>query len=565
MWRGWRQMNRFRSNYLPEDAAETERQRSTTYKEETERMMWRALALLFPGGEQADPSPDRAAEETRRWLEKESVVIYEGVVEWDRCRVKVPVLLRKGKELILVQLYSKLWRERGTRVHPSRIQSRSLGNCIRETAKMRRVVEAAFPGLKTSVRLFFSNGSFRAGTDLYEKIASGIAEGSMVKSLFVEVDADEAVGAVLRQLENKSERLPSAGRRTTMEAKKGDAGSEKSGERKTGEQNPGEGRRGGKRSGVEFSSEGTSPEKEPPGFMDLYRGTPGRIAIGLRKKLQEISSRGGNLPLEWIRGELVNRLRNLRYPLHFIDFEAASSPIPLRKGNRPYQPVYFHFSCHTLHEDGRIRHRQWLNEDLRHHPHVRFAEELISVPDLSQGSIIQYSPFEKQTLQALRREFEREGKAGLRDDLNRLLQGDRFIDLKRWVQDWYYNRQMNSGLGLKGVLHSTLQISDFLQSEYGTSVLPDGEPVRLVREEGGRIHDPWRVIQLDESIGDGESAMHAWLYTRTPWCPPERSKRIRAGLRRYGWLDTLAMVMIFRHWQHRIQNVREGEDVLLWE
>lgn len=50
---------------------------------------------------------------------------------------------------------------------------------------------------------------------------------------------------------------------------------------------------------------------------------------------------------EWLdeRG-LRDELSGWEYPLHFIDFEASSSPLPYHLGMRPYQTVVFQWSSH---------------------------------------------------------------------------------------------------------------------------------------------------------------------------------------------------------------------------
>src|SRR5438094_10323512 len=45
-------------------------------------------------------------------------------------------------------------------------------------------------------------------------------------------------------------------------------------------------------------------------------------------------------------------LRQLRYPIHFLDFETFGTAIPLFDGLRPYRQVPFQFSMHTVRSEG---------------------------------------------------------------------------------------------------------------------------------------------------------------------------------------------------------------------
>jgi len=56
-------------------------------------------------------------------------------------------------------------------------------------------------------------------------------------------------------------------------------------------------------------------------------------------------------------------LGKLEYPIHFLDFETIDDALPRLEGTRPYQKVPFQFSCHVLHEDGRLEHFEYLHEE----------------------------------------------------------------------------------------------------------------------------------------------------------------------------------------------------------
>ena len=71
--------------------------------------------------------------------------------------------------------------------------------------------------------------------------------------------------------------------------------------------------------------------------------------------------RGGQpvIRLEGIR----HLLAQLERPIHFLDFETLAYAVPCFDGMRPYQAMPFQFSCHVLHRNGRLGHREYLHED----------------------------------------------------------------------------------------------------------------------------------------------------------------------------------------------------------
>jgi hypothetical protein len=53
---------------------------------------------------------------------------------------------------------------------------------------------------------------------------------------------------------------------------------------------------------------------------------------------------------------LREAMHSWKFPLHFIDFETSTVPLPFHVGRRPYEQIAFQFSHHIYHEDGRIEH-----------------------------------------------------------------------------------------------------------------------------------------------------------------------------------------------------------------
>ena len=63
---------------------------------------------------------------------------------------------------------------------------------------------------------------------------------------------------------------------------------------------------------------------------------------------------------EWFSQDLSDVVQEWNFPLHFIDFETCTVPLPFHKHEYPYSVIASQFSIHTLQEDGRVAHYEWL-------------------------------------------------------------------------------------------------------------------------------------------------------------------------------------------------------------
>jgi len=98
------------------------------------------------------------------------------------------------------------------------------------------------------------------------------------------------------------------------------------------------------------------------------------------------------------RIKLERFLAELKYPLHFLDFESLATAIPIFDGTRPYEQIPFQFSLHLVREVGAApEHRKFLAEG-RNDPRPEFMRQLVSAVE-SDGSIVVYNAaFEKGRL-----------------------------------------------------------------------------------------------------------------------------------------------------------------------
>jgi hypothetical protein len=585
---------------------------SENYQIESKIMMRRVLGIKFPGGKEAEKQHQEAIRQTENWLKSDQIIIYGGVVSWKNYHARLPVVVKEGIRVTLYQIHGKVWKSNKLKLDQTDSTNKKLAVYIREGAFKKWLISKVYPELQLSIRMCFPDSDFRAATEkLFSKVAFGEATKDDVKSLFVEVDGDEAIDSLMRnehgihthpfyqdksfeeQLEWMGQELRQAARSApfliTDSCKVCPYRSGFSNDMHVGcwESNLNGSHKHPKKHVFDLIGHGNSTEAQKdiffqedvllPAALDSFNGISvygnQTITIQQRRFLQLLSARGKELPLKWLKQKLSKVLKNLEYPLHFMDFEAATSAIPMQVSGHPYQPVFFQFSCHTLYKNGKLDHYQWIDTDPAGFPHERFVKKLTDIPKIMKGTIVQYSPFEKQALNMLFREFSRSSGKDTRYamKLQSLIKGpgntdyERFVDMNKLVRDYYYNRFMNQGLGLKQVLMSVLQSSDYLQEKYKDGIQFGDLHLKLIDNREGELTDPYLLNQnLNESIEDGSSAMHAWLHTKTPFCDTEQRQNIHHALKKYCSLDSFAMVIIFQEWLHLITNHQADGDLLIW-
>lgn len=90
-------------------------------------------------------------------------------------------------------------------------------------------------------------------------------------------------------------------------------------------------------------------------------------------------------------------------PVHFLDFEALSPSVPLFSGMRPWQPIPFQYSLHSLGADGALTHTGYLHRTATD-PRRALAEQLLdAVPPA--GRLVVYAEFESRILTDLAAAF----------------------------------------------------------------------------------------------------------------------------------------------------------------
>ena len=190
--------------------------------------------------------------------------------------------------------------------------------------------------------------------------------------------------------------------------------------------------------------------------------------------------------------------------LRFLDFEAAARPVPVWRGHHPYQRVPFQFSLHTLNEDGRVDHDEFIDlsgDD----PTVAFAHSLVKACGTSGPIFVYNASFEGQVIASLAL-----GLPELEANLRAI--GHRLVDLKPVTEQHYYHPDQRGRWGLKSVLPTL---------------------------GGGGDHS-----ELD-GVADGQMAVNAYLEATDPATPSPRVDELRQQLLAYCRLDTWALVRLW--------------------
>jgi hypothetical protein len=204
---------------------------------------------------------------------------------------------------------------------------------------------------------------------------------------------------------------------------------------------------------------------------------------------------------EYVSPELDEELTEVEYPIHFLDFETVSPPIPLYPHTRPYQAIPFQWSDHILSEEGDLAHLSYLfKEDTD--PREDFAVTLLEALG-DNGTIFTYSTYERRIVTELADYLpQRSGQL--------LATLDRFKDLQALIRGHFYNAAFYGSFSLKSVLPALVS-----SMSYG-----------------------------DLLIQEGTHASSQYLQMLNPNTPPEGKKKIEEALLAYCSHDTLAMVKI---------------------
>ncbi|MEX1131580.1 MAG: DUF2779 domain-containing protein, partial [Candidatus Woykebacteria bacterium] len=261
---------------------------------------------------------------------------------------------------------------------------------------------------------------------------------------------------------------------------------------------------------------------EPESIYDLFMVTADKIGKLEELKIEKLIDIHDDFPLtdkqrhqvlatkngkETIDKVSIKKfLKNLKYPLYFLDYETLSSVVPYFDGMTPYQQIPFQYSLHVLDKpDGELKHFMYLHKD-NSNPAKALCRSL-KANSGKEGTVLTWSEsFEKncnKSLGQLVPEFET-----FFEELN-----ERIDDLMiPFSSNWYVHKDFGGSASIKKVL--PVLVTELSYKELGI-------------HEGATAQRLWMEAVLDGKR-DGEK------------------DKILSDLEEYCKLDTLAMVEIYR-------------------
>lgn len=269
-------------------------------------------------------------------------------------------------------------------------------------------------------------------------------------------------------------------------------------------------------------------------------------SMGPRAQRQLIQMRNSRSQTEWIDPALGDILSSHAYPLHFIDFETSGLAVPYHAGMRPFESVAFQWSCHTIEAPGAEPvHTEWINlEDA--YPNFAFTESLMNQLGRS-GTVYMWATHENTILKQIRAQMDgRYENAQLGDWLD-WITDSRLVDMNDLTLKHYFHPIMKGRTSIKKVLDAVWQINEGLRKRY-----PE-----FVKEEDGKLLSPHKSLPpleidgKDAFVNEGTGAITAYqsmLYGSQKGNVSVR-EQWKTLLLEYCKLDTLAMVLIHRHWR----------------
>jgi hypothetical protein len=274
-------------------------------------------------------------------------------------------------------------------------------------------------------------------------------------------------------------------------------------------------------------------------------------SVGTRNQRQLLQLQNTRENTEWIDSVLRSILDSLAYPLHFIDFETSGLAVPYHAGMHPYETIAFQWSCHTLRSpSAELEHSEWINVE-EAFPSFAFAESLMKQIGRN-GTFFMWATHENTILKVIRGQMEgRYENIKLQNWLEWITDDgngkSRLVDMNNLTIKHYFHPIMGGRTSIKKVLDAIWKTDPILRKQFPN----------YMKEESGEILSPYK--SLPPLIIDGENILVAEgtgairAYQAMIYGPQKSDISIREVwkklLLQYCELDTLAMVIIYLHWQ----------------
>lgn len=237
------------------------------------------------------------------------------------------------------------------------------------------------------------------------------------------------------------------------------------------------------------------------GAVDI-KDVPANASITPIQRTQVSLAQSGKPKIEQEKVEQF--LKELEYPIYFLDYETFMAAIPPIDGFSPHQHLAFQASIHVLDQEDKLTHYMYLAKA------VEGAEEgLIDFLENAIGTSGNLISWHKSFEGRINNEMaDRHPKH--REFLSNI--NDRTVDLEVPFKKYYLHPDFHGKTSLKVVL----------------PVLVPG------------------LSYAGLGIQDGTAAMESWRQMISGELSEEKANQIKADLLKYAELDTLAMVEIFK-------------------
>jgi len=204
--------------------------------------------------------------------------------------------------------------------------------------------------------------------------------------------------------------------------------------------------------------------------------------------------------------DIKKKLSQLEFPLYFIDYETFSNAIPKIDTTKPFQQIPFQVSIHTLSEDGKLTHFEYLGDNIEL-PYKMLKEMEKETGADKKGSYISWhKSFEIGRNREMAKMFPE-----FANYLNTM--NEKMFDLEDIFKQDYFDYKFHGSTSIKYVL---------------PVMLPKLSYQDLDIQNGTMASDTWERLALgDKDITE------------------EDRKRTRKNLLEYCELDTMAMVEIY--------------------
>ena len=316
----------------------------------------------------------------------------------------------------------------------------------------------------------------------------------------------------------------------------------------------------------------------------LYASNDHFKDLNKRQQLQVFKTAEGDNS-EWVSDKLSEVMTEWQYPLHFIDFETSMVAVPFYKGFRPYEQIAFQFSHHTVHEDGTMKHEEWICAEPGVFPNFEFVKALKLQLENDEGTIFRYAHHENTVLRQVQKQMEDQDSDAYgewiewidtitqwKDDEKNEYAGSRnMVDLWTVLKKHYYHPLMRGSNSIKAVLPAIFQTSKAIKDKYikplDCGINLKGMTLWQKDSETGLVQDPYKLLpdkfqdldlKIDElvledgQISDGAAAAIAFAKMQFTEMTETEREALRKALLQYCELDTFAMVMIWEHWDSKL-------------